>query len=812
MPTANRRHFVPAAIGMFLAQDYPDKELVILDDGEDAVEDLVPPHPEVRYIRTGRRRSLGAKRNEACAAARGEIILHWDDDDWYAPWRVRYQVENLIAAGAEVCGINHVFFIDPRDGQAWEYVYPASAAAWVHGATLCYRREFWRAHPFPEINVGEDTRFLFGAPGANIHILADNRFFVGLVHDGNTSPKRVHDVRWHSQPLQRIESIMRGETPPGLLPRVGTAGRSSPITAPHSVSEMPALLGVSIGVHIHSEPERLAETLAHLRAHSPSGTDILLLADGPDAATRSALTHLPQYRQSVSFAPRGAAACFNSLLRESEAKVLIFLESGSLVGPGWLDLILAALHANSSNGLAGPTTNLAWSLQGAYRGRRASAANVCELAAKARAEFGDAWRTLEPRYCLADFCYAIRRSVADAIGAADEGYGLGPCWEMDYTVRAIRSGFRAVWAQGAYVFRHPFNPRRRRDEARLFEANKRRYQDKFCGLRLIGARAGYARNCEGDTCRHFAPADRIPRVIQPVARGPQHRLRRPAAEPLSSTGNDLPLVSCIMPTRDRLRWVLQAIRYFDRQDYARRELIIVDDGQHEISPHLPRDPRIRHLRLGKRLSIGEKRNLACEAASGEIIMHWDDDDWYGPRRLSIQSAPLLAGGAEITALRDTAFFELHRWLFWKCSPTVYARMFVHGVHGGTLAFRREVFSADARYPDRSVAEDALFLLAALHGGARLQPIADDRVFVYVRHGGNSWRFACGREFGANEWRQSEEPPDFPVDGAFYMQMSTGNRVQGVGRCDQPQTASLQAQMRFEPHSGMHQPCIESHRL
>ena len=32
MPTADRRRFVPRAVHQFLAQDYPNKELVILDD------------------------------------------------------------------------------------------------------------------------------------------------------------------------------------------------------------------------------------------------------------------------------------------------------------------------------------------------------------------------------------------------------------------------------------------------------------------------------------------------------------------------------------------------------------------------------------------------------------------------------------------------------------------------------------------------------------------------------------------------------------------------------------------------------------
>jgi glycosyltransferase involved in cell wall biosynthesis len=98
MPTANRRRFVPGAIAQFLAQDYNGAELVILDDGDDPVADLIPSHPAIRYVRTPRHRSLGAKRNAACEAARGDVILHWDDDDWYAPHRIRIQVKCTRAA------------------------------------------------------------------------------------------------------------------------------------------------------------------------------------------------------------------------------------------------------------------------------------------------------------------------------------------------------------------------------------------------------------------------------------------------------------------------------------------------------------------------------------------------------------------------------------------------------------------------------------------------------------------------------------------------------------------------------------------
>ena len=58
-----------------------------------------------------------------------------------------------------------------------------------------------------------------------------------------------------------------------------------------------------------------------------------------------------------------------------------------------------------------------------------------------------------------------------------------------------------------------------------------------------------------------------------------------------------PLVSCVMPTFDRRSFVPQAVRYFLRQDYPAKELIIVDDGPEPVSDLLPPDPRIVYHRL-----------------------------------------------------------------------------------------------------------------------------------------------------------------------------------------------------------------------
>ncbi len=222
-----------------------------------------------------------------------------------------------------------------------------------------------------------------------------------------------------------------------------------------------------------------------------------------------------------------------------------------------------------------------------------------------------------------------------------------------------------------------------------------------------------------------------------------------------------------MPTRNRPEFVRQSIVYFLRQDYPARELIIVDDGTEDLTPLLPTDARVRYARTPP-CSIGAKRNQGCELARGELIAQWDDDDWYAPDRLTIQADPLLAGEADITGLRARVFFDLERWLFWTCTPRLHHRIFVHDVHGGTLVYRRHVWEQSASYPDRSLAEDAHFLRRAVRRGAGLRKLPQDRdVFIYLRHGSNSWGFECGRSFSRADWVRVPEPPLPPTDRAFY---------------------------------------------
>jgi glycosyltransferase involved in cell wall biosynthesis len=208
MPTSNRREFVPRALRYFQQQDYPNCELLVVDDGTDSVADLLPPDPRIRYIRLEERHALGAKRNLACMAASGDIIVHWDDDDWYASWRLSYQVACLLKTQADICGLANLFYYDPAVGRAWEYVYPESSRPWFLGGSFCYTRAFWETNPFLPAQLGTETQFLRSNRPKKIRKLQDHTFYVGIIHTENISPKRPKLPLWRPCPLAAIAGYM----------------------------------------------------------------------------------------------------------------------------------------------------------------------------------------------------------------------------------------------------------------------------------------------------------------------------------------------------------------------------------------------------------------------------------------------------------------------------------------------------------------------------------------------------------------------------------------------------------------------------
>ncbi len=242
-----------------------------------------------------------------------------------------------------------------------------------------------------------------------------------------------------------------------------------------------------------------------------------------------------------------------------------------------------------------------------------------------------------------------------------------------------------------------------------------------------------------------------------------------------------PSVSCLMPTYNRRRFAERAIGFFLAQDYADRELVILDDGEDAIGDLVPAGTPIRYHRLSERMTIGAKRELACQMAEGEVLVQWDDDDWYGPTRLRRQVAPLASGNAEITGIVRGYLFDLTTLLFWRGEPPLHQGNLHALIVAGTLAYTREAWQATTGYPDRSIGEEVALLQAVLDGGGRVAPTLSDNIYVWIRHAANSWRLGYDGQLGPRGWEPVAPPAFLPAEDMTFYRSLAGTDAAATAR-------------------------------
>lgn len=157
MVTANRRRLAQRSVDCFLAQRYPNRELVIVDDG---TEDYAPilsavPADRLIYHRLPKNpaTTLGELRNLTLDLARGDLISQWDDDDWFDPARLTRQMALIADRAAIWCPAALMHLDDP----AWiERPYVGYFKGGAPSTILHRRRDDIR---YPAERKGEDSTY-----------------------------------------------------------------------------------------------------------------------------------------------------------------------------------------------------------------------------------------------------------------------------------------------------------------------------------------------------------------------------------------------------------------------------------------------------------------------------------------------------------------------------------------------------------------------------------------------------------------------------------------------------------------------------
>jgi glycosyltransferase involved in cell wall biosynthesis len=214
---ASRLALAKLAIGDFAVQTHAERELVIIHDGDDgfhagltALAAQVRTAP-VRVLRRLPACVLGAARNASVAAAQGEFVCQWDDDDRYHPERLALQWRVLNEAKADfsyLCDQLHWF--PARSEMYWDdwnrEAYPLN----VVQSTLLGRRA--RMPRYAELARGEDTDVLLkilrqGSAIARVRDAGWSSIYV--YHGSNTFDGAHHAAISRAKALGQVALLQR---------------------------------------------------------------------------------------------------------------------------------------------------------------------------------------------------------------------------------------------------------------------------------------------------------------------------------------------------------------------------------------------------------------------------------------------------------------------------------------------------------------------------------------------------------------------------------------------------------------------------
>jgi hypothetical protein len=198
--TKDRRPFMALAKYCYLLQTYPaDKlEWVIVDDGEDSIEDTLFGIPNVTYARCDPGMTIGQKRNFAISKAMYDVFVIMDDDDVYPENSVLHRVAMMMKEPAKECGFcTTIPCYDIVKYNSFMNVPPITLhmSERISEATMIFTRKFWEENKFAEdVNIAEGDAFIRGREHM-CRELSPQEVIVSLVHPKNSSSRKAPDTK-----------------------------------------------------------------------------------------------------------------------------------------------------------------------------------------------------------------------------------------------------------------------------------------------------------------------------------------------------------------------------------------------------------------------------------------------------------------------------------------------------------------------------------------------------------------------------------------------------------------------------------------
>ena len=234
IPAFNEQDLIVDAIRGALAQDYPDFEVIVIDDGSTDLTAKLAAGTAARVIRHAKNQGKAAALNSGLAVARGEVIVTNDADGNLDPKALKHLVAPLYTPGVgAVAGQVRLFHPDTliRRFQSLEYAYSQGLVKQAQYATTgtvliapgpvsAFRVDLLRAmNGFPSDTLTEDFDLSLQILAREIQVAYEPRALAYTEAPRTDSELHRQRIRWGRGGLQTFSKHRRllGNRRIGLL-------------------------------------------------------------------------------------------------------------------------------------------------------------------------------------------------------------------------------------------------------------------------------------------------------------------------------------------------------------------------------------------------------------------------------------------------------------------------------------------------------------------------------------------------------------------------------------------------------------------
>jgi glycosyltransferase involved in cell wall biosynthesis len=211
---------------------------------------------------------------------------------------------------------------------------------------------------------------------------------------------------------------------------------------------------------------------------------------------------------------------------------------------------------------------------------------------------------------------------------------------------------------------------------------------------------------------------------------------------------NLPLISCLCVTRNKVSLIKRAIECFKMQTYPNKELILLyEDNDSDIKAFVGslKDERIKVVEVPSlpKCSLGELRNISVKAARGTYFCQWDADDWYHNERLEVQMQYI-----------STMHKPVCMFTYWIIFDEVTKKAFLSRkrLWEGSIMCKKSLVEDNTIQYALLPKEEDFHFVEQLMKHRVIYPVDLPHLYIYVYHGANTWdyqhfqgNFSAGKE-------------------------------------------------------------------